>query len=71
MRVAKAVMAGIIVLAAVSGCSGPAVDRTVRVDDNRLDERTIILSDGREITCVVYKAGRAGGLSCDWMEGKK
>lgn len=24
------------------------------------------LEDGRTVTCVAYKGGHAGGLSCDW-----
>ena len=31
-----------------------------------LEQNTIELKDGRQVTCVVYKAGYAGGLSCDW-----
>jgi protein involved in sex pheromone biosynthesis len=29
-------------------------------------ETQVVLHDGREITCLVYRGYRAGGLSCDW-----
>lgn len=35
-----------------------------------LEQNTIELKDGRQVTCVVYKAGYAGGLSCDWDNAK-
>lgn len=35
-----------------------------------LEQNTISLKDGRQVTCVVYKAGYAGGLSCDWDNAK-
>jgi uncharacterized lipoprotein YehR (DUF1307 family) len=28
------------------------------------------LPDGRTVSCVVYAAGYAGGLSCDWANAK-
>lgn len=33
---------------------------------NSLVESTILLRDGREVTCVAYHEYRAGGVSCDW-----
>lgn len=26
----------------------------------------VVTVDGREVTCILYKSGYAGGLSCDW-----
>lgn len=26
----------------------------------------VITVDGRDVTCVIYKSGNGGGLSCDW-----
>ena len=65
MKKLAVVLASLLIL---SGCGreGVAVSRT---NDN-LTEESITLSDGREVVCVVYKHGRAGGLSCDWEGGK-
>lgn len=35
-----------------------------------LHEEQVSLTDGRTVTCIVYKAGYAGGLSCDWENAK-
>jgi len=35
-----------------------------------LYETTVTLKDGREVECLVYAYGSAGGLDCDW-EGAK
>nr|DAL41027.1 MAG TPA_asm: hypothetical protein [Caudoviricetes sp.] len=35
-----------------------------------LKENRVNLTDGRTVTCVVYRGGYAGGVSCDW-EGAK
>lgn len=35
-------------------------------DSDRIRETTERLSDGRTVTCLAYKSGYAGGLSCDW-----
>lgn len=52
----------IVVMAFVlSGCGG-----SLNSSNSNLTERTIVLNDGRTITCVTYKQGYAGGLSCDW-----
>lgn len=32
-----------------------------------LQERHIRLADGRDVTCLVYDSGKAGGISCDWV----
>ena len=26
----------------------------------------VITVDGRDVTCVIYQSGNAGGVSCDW-----
>ncbi|WP_180297908.1 hypothetical protein [Snodgrassella alvi] len=31
-----------------------------------IGETSITLRDGRKITCLTYRDGYAGGLSCDW-----
>ena len=28
------------------------------------------LSDGRVLTCITYKSGYGGGISCDWENAK-
>lgn len=41
-------------------------DASDSVSTRSLSEREITLVDGRTITCISYKAGYGGGLSCDW-----
>lgn len=51
----------------LTGCGSggsPASDERAGKSSNSLYERTITLTDGRTITCVLYSS--AGGLSCDW-----
>ena len=33
--------------------------------ENHLTPRVITV-DGRDVTCVIYKSGYGGGVSCDW-----
>ena len=60
------VLATLLVL---SGC-GREEGSEQSSSNDRLSEQTITLSDGRVITCVVYRASSKGGLSCDWEGGK-
>ena len=47
----------------LTGCGAADADTG---KSTNLSEKKIALKDGRQVTCVVYKAGYAGGLSCDW-----
>ena len=38
--------------------------------DHGWSEFLVPLDDGREITCLVWSGGYAGGPSCDWGAGK-
>lgn len=49
----------------LTGCSGGG-QSTAGTPSTLLKERTITLTDGRTITCIIYQNGYAGGLSCDW-----
>lgn len=56
---------------AVSGCAdSPAVQEAPdsALVREGISERTVTLSDGRDITCLVYARYQSGGggLSCDW-----
>lgn len=58
-----------LALALLPGCASggnPANDAGAGSNSDRLYERTITLTDGRTITCVVHQSGNAGGVSCDW-----
>ena len=46
----------------LTACSAEDWDST---HESNLHPRTVTVDD-REVTCVLYKAGYAGGLSCDW-----
>ena len=62
-RIAAVAAAGTIALmTALTACSAEDWDRT---NENRLTPKVITV-DGREVTCVIYQSGHAGGLSCDW-----
>ena len=66
MKKLAVVLATLLVL---SGCGATSQSDTEKSSDH-LKEGSITLSDGRVVTCIIYKHGRAGGLSCDW-EGSK
>ena len=58
-----AVAAGTIALmTALTACSAEDWDST---HEKNLTPKVITVDD-REVTCVIYKSGYAGGLSCDW-----
>lgn len=62
------VMVGTI-LALLTGCApGGNMDEPVAVDDRNgdVEERHVLLNDGRSITCIVYDSYQEGGISCDW-----
>lgn len=68
-----AAVAVALMLSALVGCSSvsggggsPAWDEDAGDVTSSLYERTIELTDGRTVTCVIYAASRAGGVSCDW-----
>lgn len=56
-----------LVALALTGCG---VDEQGNKRMDGLKENRVNLTDGRTVTCVVYRGGYAGGLSCDW-EGAK
>lgn len=59
--------AGAIALAlTLTACSAETLDST---HENKLTPRVITVDD-REVTCVIYKPGSGGGVSCDW-EGSR
>ena len=58
----------LVALLVLSGCGRDGAEQSSSND--QLSEQTITLSDGRVITCVLYRASRKGGLSCDWEGGK-
>ena len=49
---------------ALAGCATGEPDPTTGEKTN-LDVRRVQVDD-RIVTCIVYRAGYAGGLSCDW-----
>lgn len=57
----------------LAGCGSPA--NQVRLqegnDSTRLTEVHQVLSDGRTVTCLKYRYGNAGGLSCDWANARE
>ncbi|AIY01197.1 hypothetical protein ART_1598 [Arthrobacter sp. PAMC 25486] len=59
----------IIAVLALTGCDVGKPDETTGAKTN-IEERHVTLNDGREITCLRYKSGYAGGLSCDWAGAK-
>lgn len=63
------VLVGTILALVFAGCSasGGSGDRPVQNNSvYDLTEKSITISDGRRITCIVFEDGDAGGISCDW-----
>lgn len=56
----------------LAGCS-PANEVRLQEgnDSTRLTEVHQVLSDGRTVTCLKYRYGNAGGLSCDWANAQE
>lgn len=50
----------------LTACGSPQDEDKQKFYDTTLDEQHHKLSDGRTVTCITYKHGYAGGLSCDW-----
>ena len=60
----KLITALVLCLISLTGCSGsPAKDPKVSTGSFKT---TIVNVDGRDIPCITWKQGNAGGLSCDW-----
>lgn len=53
----------------LAGCEEPTSVEE-QITDKSVFEKTAKLSDGRTVTCIVFKFGYAGGLSCDWGGAK-
>lgn len=53
-----------LLLLTLTGCSnvGKALERNWEFDR--------VMKDGRTVTCIAWKLGYAGGLSCDWENAK-
>lgn len=52
----------------LTGCSANAEEpERAKERTFNLEEGSVVLQDGREVTCVVYHGFKHGGLSCDWV----
>lgn len=55
----------LLAMLTLSGCSSEQQgDRATPVP------HIVKLADGRAVTCIVFKSGYAGGMSCDWDDTK-
>ncbi|QGH75799.1 hypothetical protein L3Y25_gp070 [Gordonia phage Syleon] len=63
---AVGVVAGLLLLLALAGCTGGT--EYAGPDDYRA--KIVELRDGRELTCVVFGNGNAQMMSCDWANAK-
>lgn len=73
MRRRKLAVTLIVAALALTGCGyggNPESDDNAGGESRNLYERSITLTDGRDVTCVVYQSGYKGGLSCDWENAK-
>lgn len=60
----KLITALVLCLISLTGCSEyPAKDPKVSTGSFKT---TIVNVDGRDIPCITWKQGYAGGISCDW-----
>ncbi|WP_104086549.1 hypothetical protein [Arthrobacter sp. GMC3] len=55
----------VVGLLALTGCSSEQ-----QAAESSPVPHAVKLADGRTITCIAWKAGYAGGLSCDWDGAK-
>ena len=72
-RTVAIVLATITMALGLTSCAtggSPSNDSGAGGSSGSLYERTITLTDGRDVTCVIYHAGYGGGLSCDWAHTK-
>lgn len=60
-----------LALAACGSGGSPESDGGAGSSSSYLYERTITITDGRTVTCVVHSNGYKGGLSCDWDGAKR
>ena len=64
-----ALAAAAVVAISLAGCGSggsPETDSNAGGTSSYLYERSVTLTDGRQVTCIVYIAGYAGGVDCDW-----
>ena len=60
----KLITARVLCLISLTGCSEPpAKDPKVSTGSFKT---TIVNVDGRDIPCITWILGYAGGISCDW-----
>lgn len=67
----KRTAAAMLLLAALAltGCGtggSPESDSNAGSSSSYLYERSITLTDGRTVTCVIQSVANRGGVSCDW-----
>lgn len=61
MRAGLLLTSAVVAVALLSSCAS-----SDELPSARLIEQSVLLSDGREVTCVVPTGSRQGGVSCDW-----
>lgn len=78
VAVKRASLATLALIPLLAGCGGPGgADDTSpnggvtdanlgEMENGDLYERTVRMSDGRQVVCLVYFGYRKGGVSCDW-----
>jgi len=64
----RKILAGIAALLLATGLAGcsAATDNSAGDPSDQLYERSITLSDGRDVTCIIFEGFYKGGVSCDW-----
>lgn len=72
MRRAGGVLLALGLALGLTACGDPAPGSTQQDTGGlgRARAWTIQTPDGREVVCVSWKSGHAGGLDCDW-EGSR
>ncbi|AYR03215.1 hypothetical protein SEA_OCTOBIEN14_69 [Gordonia phage Octobien14] len=60
------VVAGLLLLLALAGCSGG----TEYEGPDDYTAKIVELRDGRELTCIVFGMGQDQMMSCDWENAK-
>ena len=62
----KIITALVLCLISLTGCAGSGSTAPDPKVSTGSFKTTIVNVDGRDIPCITWKQGYAGGISCDW-----
>ncbi len=67
----KRVIGTALFVLALAGCSSVGSDAPEEIDSNQsVYEQHIVLEDGREVVCLIFREPYKGGIDCDWTNAQ-